>query len=53
MLNKLDRTLGPGLRSRAGADLAAQQAARREALGATAKLGQPAAVMRQCIERYG
>ncbi len=53
LLGNLDRTLGPGLRSRAGADLGAQQAARREALGATAKLGQPAAVMRQCIERYG
>lgn len=53
MLTKLDRALGPGLRARAGADLAAQQAARREALAKMAKLGQPATVMRQCIERFG
>lgn len=53
MLRKLDGTLGPGLRSRAGADLASQQAARREALAATAKLGSPAAVMRECVGRYG
>jgi hypothetical protein len=53
LLRKLDQTLGPGLRARAGADLASQQAARREALAAMAKLGSPAAVMRQCVERYG
>jgi hypothetical protein len=50
---KLDRALGPGLRARVGAELAAQQAARREALGEAAKLGSPAAVMRQCVELYG
>lgn len=53
MLRKLDGTLGPGLRARAGADLASQQAARREALAEMAKLGSPAAAMRQCVERYG
>lgn len=53
MLRELDKVLGPGLRSRAGADLASQQAARREALAETARLGQPAAIMRQCVERYG
>ena len=53
MLRKLDQTLGPGLRSRAGADLAAQQAERRRALAAMVKLGSTAAVMRQCVERYG
>lgn len=53
LLRDFDKTLGPGLRSRAGADLAGQQAERREALAAVAKLGQPASVMRQCIERYG
>lgn len=53
MTRKLDRTLGPGLRSRAGSSLEAHQEERREALAATAKLGSPVAVMRQCVERYG
>jgi hypothetical protein len=53
MLRELDKVLGPGLRSRAGADLASQQEARREALAETVRLGQPAAIMRQCVERYG
>ncbi|MFC7499237.1 hypothetical protein ACFQRC_08395 [Enterovirga sp. GCM10030262] len=49
----LDQTLGPGLRSRAGAGLEAQQQARRVALSEFAKLGSPVAIMRQCVERYG
>lgn len=53
VLRNLDQTLGPGLRSRAGAGLPAQQEARRAALAEAAKLGSPAAVMRQCVERYG
>lgn len=53
MARKLDQTLGPGLRSRAGADLPAQQKARREALAEIAKVGSPAAVMAQCVERFG
>lgn len=51
--NKLNLALGPGMLSRVGSDIAAQQAARREALAGVAKLGTPTAVMRQCIERYG
>lgn len=53
LATKLDGTLGPGLRSRAGADLADQQKARRVALSAAARLGSPTAVMRQCVERFG
>jgi hypothetical protein len=50
---KLNLTLGPGLRARAGSDLKAQQAERREALAKAAKLGSPSAVLNQCVERYG
>ena len=53
LARKLDQRLGPGLRSRAGANLEAQQDARRAALAKAAKLGSPAAVMKQCVERYG
>jgi hypothetical protein len=53
LARKLDQRLGPGLRSRAGASLPAQQEARRKALAAVAKLGSPSAVMKQCVERYG
>lgn len=49
----LGQALALGIRSRVGADLQAQQAARRTALARTAKLGPPVAVMQLCIERYG
>lgn len=51
--NKLDPTLASGLRSRAGAEQAAQQEERRKALAAFAKLGPPVAVMRQCLVQFG
>lgn len=50
---KLNATLGPGLRARAGSNLKAQQEERRKALAAAAKLGSPSALMNQCVERYG
>ncbi len=50
---KLNATLGPGLRARAGGDLGAQQEERRKALAKAAKLGAPSEVMKQCVERYG
>ena len=53
LASKLDDTLGPGLRARAGAGLEAQQKLRREALADAAKLGSPMGLMRQCVERYG
>lgn len=52
LARKLDQALAPGLRARAGTDLAAQQAERRRALARAAKLGPPMAVMRQCGERF-
>ena len=51
--NKLDPILATGMHSRAGADSAAQQAERRKALAAMAKLGPPVAVMRQCVAQFG
>lgn len=51
--NKLDPILATGMRSRAGADSAAQQEVRRKALAAMAKVGPPVAVMRQCVARFG
>jgi len=53
LTRKFNATLGPGLRSRVGADLDAQRDERRKALARTAKLGSPAAVMRQCVEKFG
>ena len=53
LAREFDATLGPGLRSRAGAGLPAQQQARRVALADAAKLGPPVMVMRQCVERFG
>lgn len=50
---KFDTTLGPGLRAKVGTDLPAQTAARHKALAAVAKLGPPAAVIRQCSARFG
>ncbi len=50
---KLDVTLGTGLRSRAGADLRAQEEQRRKALATIAKAGPPIAVMRECLARFG
>jgi hypothetical protein len=53
LARKLDQKLGPGLRARAGADLASQREERGKALAAAARLGSPSAVMKQCVERYG
>ena len=50
---KFDQQLGPGLRSRVGSDLAAQQEARRKALAEIAEAGPPVTVMRQCLKRFG
>ena len=50
---KLDPTVGPGVRSRAGPDVAAQQEVRRKALATMAKAGQPVLVMRKCLDRFG
>lgn len=53
LARNINRTLGPGLRARAGSDLQAQREERRKALTKAARLGSPSAVMRQCVERYG
>ena len=50
---KLDPTVGPGVRSRAGPNVADQQEVRRKALATMAKAGQPVLVMRKCLERFG
>ena len=51
--NTLERPIASGIVARVGRDMDAQQQERRKALAAMAKLGQPAAVMRQCVERFG
>ncbi len=53
LTRNINRTLGPGLRARAGSDLQAQREERRKALAKAARLGSPSAVMKQCVERYG
>ncbi len=53
MGRNLDDSLGTTMPARIGADLAAQQQARRAALADAARLGPPLAVMRQCVERFG
>lgn len=53
MAVKLEERLGPGIRVRAGDDPQKQQALRKEALAAASKLGRPAQIMEQCLERYG
>lgn len=50
---KLETAMTAGLRSRAGADLAARIEERHKALAAIAKAGPPVAVMRQCLDRFG
>ena len=50
---KLETAMTDGLRSRAGADLAARIEERHKALAAIAKAGPPVAVMRQCLDRFG
>ena len=49
----LGQALAPAMRNRVGADLEAQQKARRSALARAARLGSPVSVMRLCIKRYG
>ena len=53
MAIKLEERLGPGIKVRAGDDPRKQQELRRQALAAASKLGRPAQVMEQCLERYG
>lgn len=48
-----DRTLGPGLRARAGGSLEAQGDARNEALAEAVGLGGPAPMLQQCEARFG
>jgi hypothetical protein len=49
---ELNDAIGPGLRSRAGPSLQAQQVERRKALAAATQLGAPVAVMEQCVSRF-
>ncbi|HEU5482146.1 MAG TPA: hypothetical protein VFU80_03500 [Sphingomicrobium sp.] len=51
--NKLDATLGTGLRSRGASNLRTQQEERRKALATMAKAGPPASVMSECLARFG
>jgi hypothetical protein len=53
MALNLDYRLAPGLRVRGGEGMNEQEAVRRKALAAAAKLGRPTQVMEQCIQRYG
>lgn len=53
LTRKLENPLVPGLRSRAGADLKAQQVVRRKAVAAFSSLGPPVVVLKQCIARFG
>jgi hypothetical protein len=50
---KLSDRIGPILRARAGASLAAQRAASDKALAAAARLGPPIAVLDLCAKRFG
>jgi len=51
--DKLDASIGAGLRSRVGGGFESQQKARNEALATISKAGPPVAVIRQCIRRFG
>jgi hypothetical protein len=51
--DKLDKVIGTGLRARVGGDFDAQQQARHKALAEIANAGPPAAVLRQCMKRFG
>ena len=53
LARKFDVSLGPGLRSRVGAQLKPQLELRTKTMAETVKLGSPVAVMRQCVERFG
>jgi hypothetical protein len=50
---KLDTTLSVAMPARAGSTAGAQQEERTKALAAMAKLGPPAAVMRECVAKFG
>jgi hypothetical protein len=50
---KLDTALSLAMPARAGSTAAAQQEERTKALSAMAKLGPPAAVMRECVAKFG
>ena len=50
---KLDVTIGAGLKARVGGQLGAQKEARAKSLAEIVKTGPPTAVMRQCVERFG
>lgn len=51
--DKLDTSIGTGLRSRIGNELDAQKEARNKALATIVEAGPPVVVMRQCVERFG
>ena len=50
---KLDATLSVAMPARTGSTAGAQQEERTKALATMAKLGPPAAVMRECVARFG
>ena len=50
---KLDTTLSVAMPARAGSTAGGQQEERTKALAAMAKLGPPAAVMRECVAKFG
>lgn len=50
---KLDASIGPGLKARAGADLEAQKTERHKALAAIALAGSPVPVLRECKAKFG
>jgi len=50
---RFNQSLAPGLRSRAGSELAGQRELRAESLADMAERGSPTALLAQCIERYG
>ena len=50
---KLDTALSVAMPARAGSTAEAQQEERTKALAAMAKLGPPAAVMRECVAKFG
>jgi hypothetical protein len=50
---KLDASIGPGLKARAGADFTAQKAEKNKALAAITQAGSPVPVLRECKAKFG
>lgn len=50
---KLESQITPGLRARAGSDVAKQQIERRKAMADMVKRGNPALVAQQCVKKFG